>query len=76
MHVITFRKERAKNYVHDFYKKDTYIVLYSHLIQSCNGSDLLPDIDGDTILPPIHKIQPVRPKINRRRKDKDEVHNP
>ena len=37
---------------------------------------MLPDIDGDAILPPIHKIQLVRPKINRRRKDKDEVHNP
>ena len=40
VHVITFRKERAEDYVHDFYKKDTYIVLYSHLIQSCNGLDL------------------------------------
>ena len=37
---------------------------------------MLPDIDGDAILPPIHKIQPVRPKINRRRNDKNEVHNP
>ena len=37
---------------------------------------MLPDIDGDAILPPIHKIQPIKPKINRRRKDKDEVHNP
>ena len=76
MHVITFRKERAKNYVHNFYKKDTYIALYSHLIQPCNGPDLWPEVDGDAILPPIHKIQPRRPKIDRRRKDKDEVHNP
>ena len=76
MHVIGFRKERAEDYVHDFYKKDTYIALYSHLIQPCNGLDLWSEVDGDAILPPIHKIQPRRPKIDRRRKDKDEVHNP
>nr|POE49684.1 hypothetical protein CFP56_31137 [Quercus suber] len=58
------------------YTKDTYIVLYSYLIQPCNGPDLFPEVDGDAIFPPIHKIQPMRPKIDRRRKDKDEVHNP
>ena len=62
--------------MHEFYKKDTYIALYSHLIQPCNGPDLWPEVDGDAILPSIHKIQPRRPKIDRRRKDKDEVHNP
>ena len=76
MHVIAFRKEQVEDYVHEFYKKDTYIALYSHLIQPCNGPDLWPEVDGDAILPPIHKIQPGRPKINRRRKDKDEVYNP
>ena len=30
----------------------------------------------EKILPPIHKIQPGTPKIDRKRKDKDEVHNP
>ena len=54
--VIAFRKEQAENYVHDFYKMDTYIVLYSHHIQPCNGLDLWLDVDGDAILPPIHKI--------------------
>ncbi|KAK9987881.1 hypothetical protein SO802_028120 [Lithocarpus litseifolius] len=76
MHVIAFWKERAKDYVHDFYKKDTYIALYSHLIQPCNGPDLWPDVDGDAILPPIHKIQLGRIKIDRRRKEKDKVHIP
>ena len=76
VHVIAFKKERAEDYAHDFYKKDTYIALYSHLIQPCNGPDLWPDIDEDAILPPIYKIQPRRPKIDIRRKDIDEVHNP
>ena len=35
-----------------------------------------PEVDGDAILRPIHKIQPGRPKIDKRRKDKDGVHNP
>jgi len=56
VHVITFKKEQAEDYVHEFYKKDTYIALYSHLIQPCNGPDLWPGTDGDAILPPIHKF--------------------
>ena len=32
MSIIAFRKERAEDYVHDFYKTDTYIALYSHHI--------------------------------------------
>ncbi|KAK9992902.1 hypothetical protein SO802_022605 [Lithocarpus litseifolius] len=31
--------------------------------------------NGDAILPPIHKIQPGKLKINRRRKDQDEASN-
>ena len=57
VHVIAFRKEQVEDYMHDFYKKDTYIALYSHLIQPCNGPYLWPEVDGDAILPPIHKIQ-------------------
>ena len=45
MSIIAFRKERAKDYVHDFYKTDTYIALYSHHIQPCNGPDLWSDVD-------------------------------
>ena len=56
MSIIAFRKERAKDYVHDFYKTETYIALYSHHIQPCNGLDLWSDTDRDAILHPIHKI--------------------
>ena len=76
VHVIAFRKEQAEDYMHDFYKKDTYIALYSHLIQPRNGPDLWPEVDGDAILPLIHKIQLGRLKIDKERNDKDEVHNP
>ena len=56
VNVIAFRKERAEDYFHDFYKTNTYIALYSHHIQPCNGPNLWLDADGDAILSPIHKI--------------------
>ena len=45
VNAIAFKKERAKDYVLDFYKTDTYIALYSHHIQPCNGPDLWSDAD-------------------------------
>ena len=45
VNAIAFKKERAKDYVLDFYKTDTYIALYSHHIQPCNGPNLWSDAD-------------------------------
>ena len=36
--VIAYKKKKAKNYVHSYYKVKTYLRTYSHLIQPTNGT--------------------------------------
>ena len=55
MHVastIAYKKEKAENYVHNYYKVDTYLRTYSHHIQPTNGEDFWPNVASDNILPP------------------------
>ncbi|GMY19758.1 putative transcription factor interactor and regulator CCHC(Zn) family [Fagus crenata] len=61
----------AEDYVDDYFKKKTYMKVYSHLIQPWNGPDFWPIATGDPILPPIHRRQLGRPKRMHRRRDLD-----
>ena len=70
---IAYKKEKAESYVHSYYKVDTYLRTYSHLIQPTNGEDFWPNAVGDKILPPKMLVQPGRPKENKRKKAADEA---
>uniref|UniRef100_A0A2N9FZE3 SWIM-type domain-containing protein n=1 Tax=Fagus sylvatica TaxID=28930 RepID=A0A2N9FZE3_FAGSY len=72
---ISYKGHNAEDYVDDYFKKKTYLKVYSHLIQPCNGPDFWPIAAGDPVLPPIHRRQPGRPKRMHRRKDPDEHQN-
>uniref|UniRef100_A0A2N9H486 PB1-like domain-containing protein n=1 Tax=Fagus sylvatica TaxID=28930 RepID=A0A2N9H486_FAGSY len=72
---ISYKGHNAEDYVDDYFKKKTYLKVYSHLIQPCNGPDFWPIAAGDPILPPIHRRQPGRPKRMHRRRDPDEHQN-
>ena len=50
--VIAYKKEKAKNNVHHYYKVETYLRTYSHLIQPTNGKEFWQKEASDKILPP------------------------
>ena len=70
---IAYKKEKAENYVHHYYKVETYLRTYSHLIQPTNGEEFWPKEASDKILPPKMLVQPRRPKENKRKKATDEA---
>ena len=70
---IAYKKEKAESFVHSYYKVETYLRTYSHLIQPTNGEDFWPNAVGDKILPPKMLVQPGRPKENKRKKAADEA---
>ena len=70
---IAYKKEKAKNYVHHYYKVETYLRTYSHLIQPTNGKEFWQKEASDKILPPKMLVQPRRPKENERKKAADET---
>ncbi|KAL0010930.1 hypothetical protein SO802_006038 [Lithocarpus litseifolius] len=49
---ISYKKAKAENYGHNFYKVETYLRTYSHLIQPTIGEDFWPNATSDRILPP------------------------
>jgi hypothetical protein len=57
---ISYKGHNFEDYVDDYFKKKTYMSVYSHLIQPCIGPDFWPIGDGDLVLPPIHRRQPGR----------------
>jgi hypothetical protein len=72
---ISYKGHNTEDYVDDYFKKKTYMRVYSHLIQPCNGLDFWPIAVGDLVLPPIHRKQPGRPKRMHRRRDPNEHQN-
>jgi hypothetical protein len=75
VHATSYKGHNAEDYVDDYFKKKTYLRVYSHLIQPCNGLDFWPIAAGDPVLPPIHIRQPGRPKRMHRRRDPDKHQN-
>lgn len=66
---------RPENYVAAYYRKETFLNIYRHIILPCNGPKLWPVIDADPINPPYMRRAPRRPKKQRRKTDY-EARNP
>ncbi|WOL16917.1 hypothetical protein Cni_G25705 [Canna indica] len=54
-------------YVHEYYKRKTYMKSYELCIEPLTGKDTWPDVGDTPILPPHIKKMPGRPKKKRRR---------
>ncbi|WOL04811.1 hypothetical protein Cni_G13533 [Canna indica] len=63
--------EDPTEYVHEYFKKSTYLRAYEHLIQPLNGKKMWAKVEFEPILSPIAKRQTGRPK-RARNKDKSE----
>ncbi|XP_074284446.1 uncharacterized protein LOC141609169 [Silene latifolia] len=56
----------AEDFVHEMYRKDTYLRAYNYSIGPCPGERHWPKVDAPLIPPPI-KVGPGRPRKKRRR---------
>ncbi|KAI9177932.1 hypothetical protein LWI28_020792 [Acer negundo] len=65
---ISKKREPIEGYVRHYLKKNAYLKTYSHLIYPKPNENLWPEIECDTVLPPIKRRRAGRPKTQRRRK--------
>ncbi|KAI5401119.1 hypothetical protein KIW84_065818 [Lathyrus oleraceus] len=69
---LGFRNQFPKDFVYDYYSKDTYEKCYGYNISPINGLDMWPEVDMEKMLPPSYKRGPGRPKkLRRREPDED-----
>lgn len=64
---MSYSRHNPEDYVHRYYKRDAYIATYAHGISPINGQKLWEPTEDPTILPPLYKRGPGRPKKLRRR---------
>ncbi|KAL7262650.1 hypothetical protein ACSBR1_000919 [Camellia fascicularis] len=72
---IFFQNERIEDYVHAYFKKETFLRTYEALINLMNGPDLWLKIGCDPLLPPKLKRPTGKPSKHRVR-DPNEPKNP
>lgn len=65
---ISYRGDNPENYVHKYYKRESYEMCYGqHSISPINGHTMWPPTEYTHIFPPKYKKGPGRPKKLRRR---------
>ncbi|CAL9010683.1 unnamed protein product [Prunus brigantina] len=61
------------DYVHSYYSKDSYMVLYNNLIMPINGSQPWEKTNQTAIKPPAYTRQPGRPRKVRIKKAEERI---
>ncbi|RYR15551.1 hypothetical protein Ahy_B04g072359 [Arachis hypogaea] len=69
-----FRLTDVKNYINNYYKKETYVNCYQHVIYSINGLNLWEHSQNDDVLPLVFRKSIGCPKLSRN-KTGDEPRN-
>ncbi|KAK2646147.1 hypothetical protein Ddye_021342 [Dipteronia dyeriana] len=67
MAVITTTRKNPSDFVHPYLTKDVYLRTYNHVIHPIPDQEQWPHIQHNTVLPPVKKMKPGRPKKNRKR---------
>ncbi|KAH0657165.1 hypothetical protein KY285_032047 [Solanum tuberosum] len=73
-HVIAalhFRKLEPINYVAHWYSKETYLKVYSHYIQPVTNIKMWPQSANPSVIPPVIKTLPGRPRKCRRKEQNE-----
>ena len=55
---LGFRNQCPKDFVDDYYSKDTYEKFYGYNVSPINGQDMWPEVDMEEMLPPSYKRGP------------------
>ncbi|WOK92436.1 hypothetical protein Cni_G01127 [Canna indica] len=66
---INWMKQDVDQYVHEYYKRETYMKSYELSIEPLTGKDTWSDVGDTPILPPHIKKMPERPKKKRTEDD-------
>lgn len=66
---IYFQKQNPEDYIHACYEREKFIGLYSNLLEPVNGEEFWEATNQQSILPPVIKVAPGRPKKKRDRKN-------
>ena len=66
---IYFRKLDPLDFIHDCYRKKTYLQVYGHILEPISGEPYWEVTEQEGPLPPIKRIAPGRPKKNRDKKN-------
>lgn len=66
---IFFQKQSPLDYMHQCYKKKTYMEVYNHVLEPVSGEQFWEETNHTPMLPPLVKIAPGRPKKNRSKKN-------
>ncbi|RYR73971.1 hypothetical protein Ahy_A02g008555 [Arachis hypogaea] len=60
----TFEKgDNPENYCSNFYSPVAYVAIYGKLVSLINGENMWPKVECDTIIPPIFRVKPERPRM-------------
>ncbi|KAL5861787.1 hypothetical protein ACOSQ4_003083 [Xanthoceras sorbifolium] len=62
MVVITTMRKQPSDYVHHYLKKEVYMRTYGHVMHPILNQSNWPDVVHNTVLPPLRKRKPGRPK--------------
>lgn len=66
---IYFQKKNPLDYLHECYKKEWYLRVYSHILEPISGEEFWEEPQVTPILPPTVKVAPGRPKKKRDKKN-------
>ncbi|KAL5811966.1 hypothetical protein ACOSQ3_026916 [Xanthoceras sorbifolium] len=64
---ISKKRDAVEGYVHHYLKKTMLFKTYSHVMHPIPDEHLWPDVEFATVLPPLKRRRPGRPKQQRRR---------
>ncbi|RYQ84757.1 hypothetical protein Ahy_B10g104234 isoform B [Arachis hypogaea] len=59
------KDDNPEDYCSNYYSKAAYLATYGQSISPINGENMWPNIQCDTIIPPIFRVKPGRPRMVR-----------
>ncbi|RYR40144.1 hypothetical protein Ahy_A09g045827 [Arachis hypogaea] len=59
------KEDNPKDYCSNFYSPAAYVATYGNLVSPINGENMWPKVECDTIIPPIFRVKPERPRMMR-----------
>ncbi|XP_025616463.1 uncharacterized protein [Arachis hypogaea] len=57
--------DSPEDYCSNFYSPAAYVVTYGNLVSPNNGENMWPKVECDTIIPPIFRMKPGKPRMVR-----------
>ncbi|CAA0840726.1 MuDR family transposase [Striga hermonthica] len=69
---IFYLGKNPEDFVDNCYSRNTFLRSHSHMMKAINDSEMWPEVDVQSLVPPVIEKMPGRPRKHNRRKDPDE----